>query len=173
MVFENLLIMKNTIVRFGLIGGIISIAFCWLNWQFIALTLGYIPSQIIGYLSIVLTLSVIPIGIKNFKDKTNNYTINFGQGFKTGAGILSITCILVFFGNWMFFSSAGDTFKTWRNQALSTGELQRTQEQFAAWPEYMSSSWYFGLVTALGVFLLGMIINLISVMILKNTNEHK
>jgi hypothetical protein len=160
--------MKNFVIRYGLWGGCLLIILGLLNW-FIIAPLGYNASQVVGYLSIIIALLCIPLGIKYFRDKLNNGAVTFNQGFRIGLGITFITSVIMFFYSLLFFVIAGDEFLAWREAHLTEEELERTQLQLAQMPDFIMTPWFQGLVMFLTVFLIGLIINLISALALKKS----
>ena len=163
--------MKNYVLRYGLIGGCLSIGLGLFNWFFIAQTFGYNASQFVGYLSIILGLLCIPLGIKYFRDNLNDGVISFSAGFKIGIGITFVTSIIMFFYSVLFFVLVGDDFNKWREKRLTVSELKQAELQMAEMPDFILSPWFQGLVTFLIIFLIGLIINLVSSLALKSSNR--
>ncbi len=159
--------MKNTVLRYGLLGGIISIALGLLNWFTVAQFFGPSPSQIIGYLTVALALMCVPLGIKYYRDQVSGGTISFGHGFKIGLGITGIFSLLTFLYSLIFFTIAGDEFNAWNERFLTDSELQEWQRRMVDAPDYITSSWFQSLILLISVFLIGMVINLISSFILR------
>jgi len=163
--------MKNYILRYGLIGGSLSIGLGLFNWFFIAQTFGYNASQFAGYLSIILGLSCIPLGIKYFRDNLNDRAVSFNEGFKIGIGITLVTSIIMFSYSMLFFVLAGDEFDKWRKKGLTASELEQAELQMAGMPDFILSPWFQGLVTFLIIFFIGLIINLVSSLVLKSSTR--
>ena len=163
--------MKKFVLRYGLIAGCLLVGLGLFNWFFIAQMFGYNASEIFGYLSIILALLCIPLGIKYFRDKLNDGMVSFGEGFKIGMGITFVTSIIMFFYSMLFWVLAGDDFMKWREKVLTESELKQAQLQMAEMPDFVLSPWFQGLVMLLTVFLIGMIINLISSLALKNSKK--
>ncbi len=160
-------LMKNFVVRYGIIGGCLSIGLGVFNWFFIAKAFGNPASQVVGYLSIVVALLCVPLGIKYFRDKLNDGMVSFAQGFKIGIGITAINAIMTFFYGMLFFVFVRDDFRQWQESEMTAGELARFQAQMAQLPEFVSGPWFQGLILFLTICLIGSIINLISSLLLK------
>ncbi len=163
--------MKKFVLSYGLIGGCLLIGLGLFNWFVIAQMFGYNASEIFGYLSIILALLCIPLGIRYFRDKLNDGMVSFGEGFKIGMGITIVTSIIMFFYSMLFWVLAGDDFMKWRENVLTESELKQAQLQMAQMPDFVLSPWFQGLVMLLTVFLIGMIINLVSSLALKRSKE--
>ena len=161
--------MKKFVLSYGLIGGCLLIGLGLFNWFVIAQMFGYNASEIFGYLSIILALLCIPLGIRYFRDKLNDGMVSFGEGFKIGMGITIVTSIIMFFYSMLFWVLAGDDFMKWRENVLPESELKQAQLQMAQMPDFVLSPWFQGLVMLLTVFLIGMIINLVSSLALKRS----
>ncbi len=162
--------MKRFVIRYGLIGGCILIALGLFNWFFIARPLGYQASEFFGYLSMVVALLCIPLGIMYFRNKLNNGSVSFNQAFKIGLGITAITSVVMFFHSMLFFIIAGDDFLEWSKTGLTATELEERQAQLDALPDFVMSPWFQGVLMALTVFLIGVIISLVSSFILKQSD---
>lgn len=152
--------MRKFIIRYGLIGGLTSMVLGLLNWFFIARTLGFAASQWVGYLSIVVSLMCIPLGIKYFRDKLNHGVVSMGQSFRVGMGITLVASLVMFIYSMLFFIIAGDNFDQWKEQGT-------TQDQMTDIPEFATTFWFQGLIMFITVLLIGFIINLGSSLVLK------
>ena len=158
-------------LKYGLIGGFLSILLAIINWTLIARYLGYNASVTIGYLSILISLSCIPFGLIYFRDKLNMGSMSFVEGLKIGIGISLIMSVLIFIYNSLFFLLVGDDYDKWRMEVMSAAQRSQVEQQMAQIPEVMAGPWMQGLVTATMVFMAGLIVNLISTMILKKSNQ--
>ena len=163
--------MKNYIIRYGIIGGIISSILGTLNWIFFADALGVSGSQTMGYTSIAVSLLCIPFGVRYFKNEINNGTVNFGQAFKIGLGITSIAGIVMAIHSMLFFALQKDEFMEWQTKNLSDAELTAFNEQLAQMPDFAYTPWFQGIVMFVMVFLIGAIVNVISALVLKGSNN--
>lgn len=163
--------MKNFIIRFGVGGAIVSIALGLLNWFFIAQPYGKESSQLIGYLSIIISLFCIPLGIKYYRDKLNSGELTFREGFKIGLGITTITSIIMFFYGILFFVIEGDHFKEWQESGLTPSELEQLKIQISNTPDFIMTPWFQGFILFLTIFIIGMIMNLFSSIILKKVQH--
>ena len=159
--------MKKFVLRYGIIGGCISVTLSILNWFTVAQYLGYNASQVVGFSSIALALLCVPLGIKYYRDKLNNGVVSFAKAFKIGVGITTITGIIMFFESVLFFILEGERFKKWRVEGLSPEEVENVQKQMESMPDFVWTPWFHGIVMFVMVFIIGLVINLISSFILK------
>ncbi len=163
--------MKTVNLRFGIIGGCISIAFGLLNWFTISQWYGAAASQAVGYLTIIASLMCVPMGIRYFRDQVNGGAITFSKAMKVGFGITTIFSLISFLYSALFFVFAGEDFDQWRKKGLSSRELAELEVQMAQSPEFVFTPLFQGLILAVSVFLIGMIINFISAFILKKSHQ--
>ena len=154
--------MSNFVLRYGIISGCISIALGLINWFFVAQPFGADSSQVVGYLSIVIALLCVPVGIKYYRDKLNNGVITFGRGFTIGIGITLINAIVSFLYSVTFFVIEGENFQEWREQAMTPAELEAFRAQLAGMPDFATGPLFQGLIVFVMVLLVGLIINVIS-----------
>lgn len=76
--------MKNTVLKFGIYGLITGFIIFTLHLIFGIKHLDYSTNEILGYVSIFLSLSFIFFGIKHYRDHVNNGSISLGKAIKIG-----------------------------------------------------------------------------------------
>ncbi len=77
--------MKTTIKKYGLFGAITGFVIFMSHLAF-AKNLSFSTLQVLGYISIFLSLSFIYFGIKHYRDNVNNGVISLGRAL--GVGLL-------------------------------------------------------------------------------------
>ena len=159
--------MKNIVFKYGIIGGLISSLLGTLNWIMIAKPLGVQVSQTVGYLSIILSLMCIPLGIRYFREKLNQGLVSFGQAMKIGLSITSIAGVVMAIHSILFFALQKDEFIAWQRANLTGEDLIAFNEQLASGPDFIFTPLFQGLVMFVMVFLIGGVINVISALFLK------
>ena len=95
--------MKKYILKYGIVGGLVSSLLGTLNWILIARPAGVSVSQTVGYLSIALSLVCIPFGVRYFRYHLNQGQVSFGQAFKIGMGITVVAGFVMAFHSILFF----------------------------------------------------------------------
>ncbi|HYG16035.1 MAG TPA: DUF4199 family protein, partial [Bacteroidia bacterium] len=70
--------MKNILIRYGLIGGLIVTALMWVSFPLFTFPEDYAIAQVAGYVTILLSLSAVFMAIKSYRDNHNNGKITFG-----------------------------------------------------------------------------------------------
>lgn len=150
--------MKKIVIKFGLYG--LSIA---LILFLIALTFGseldYSTQEIIGYLTILASLSFVFLGIKHFRDNENNGELSLGKAVLVGLLIAAFTAVGIASADYIYTSSINPDFfeeyKAMMEAQGHTGEI----------PEY--SSGFMALIMFITVIVIGLVVAVISGLILR------
>ena len=77
-------IMKSTVIKYGLYGFLAGLIIFTLHLVLGIENLDYSTNEILGYVSIFLSLSFIFFGIKHYRDKVNNGVITMGKAIAIG-----------------------------------------------------------------------------------------
>ena len=83
--------MKKIILTFGIIAGLICGSMFFIGHSE---TPDFDNGMIIGYLSMIIALSTIFFATKQYRDKYNDGTINFGKAFQLGIGITLVATVI-------------------------------------------------------------------------------
>lgn len=159
--------MKKIVLKYGIIGGVISSILGTLNWLFIASSVGVQASQAVGYISILISLLCIPFGIRYFRDKLNNETISFYQSLKIGLGITIMSAIVMAIHSILFFVFQREEFLEWQRKDLNQAQLLAFNKQLEQMPDFIYEPWFQGIVMFFMAFLIGAVVNVISSVLLK------
>src|SRR4051812_438220 len=95
--------MKKNILVYGLIAGIIVSSLMLISVNYISHREGgvdYNGSLAIGYASMLISFSLVFVGIRNYRDKYNGGVISFGKAFKVGILIVLIAST-IYVGAWL------------------------------------------------------------------------
>ena len=76
--------MKSTVIKYGLYGLITGLIIFTLHLVLGINNLDYSTNEILGYVSIFLSLSFVFFGIKHYRDKVNNGMITLGKAIAIG-----------------------------------------------------------------------------------------
>lgn len=102
--------MKNTVLRYGLLSGAIILTLWFLTrplWMKADGQFDLSKGEILGYLNMLIALSMIFFGVRQYRDTVLNGTISFGKAFGVGLLIALIAgCIYVL--GWMIYYSTSD-----------------------------------------------------------------
>ncbi|MFY7671155.1 DUF4199 domain-containing protein [Tenacibaculum sp. MEBiC06402] len=166
--------MKNTIIKYGVFSIITaSILF------FLALTLGktfdYSTQEVIGYLSMVASLSFVYFGIKHFRDNENNGSVTFIKALLIG--ILISACAGIGFGiiDYLYTTQINPDFATeylektlgTMKTTLSPEEFEIKRKELVQQMEQYGGSGFMAFIMFITVVIIGFIISLISALFLQ------
>ncbi len=84
--------MKKTVLTFGLLSGAV-VALLMTALVFFADRIGFDRAVIVGYTTIVVSLLLVPFGIRSYRENVGGGHITFGRAFAVGILITLISCI--------------------------------------------------------------------------------
>ena len=136
-------------------------------------------SMIIGYLSMLISFSLIFVAIKTYRDKENDGLISFGKAFKIGMLIALIACtmyVIVWAIVYNFF--VPDFMEKYSDfmikQATGTSSAAEMQQKVAEMNEYKAmykNPISFALINYAETLPVGILVTLISALILMRRNR--
>lgn len=88
--------MSQTVFRYGLYSALVILGLASIHMFLLSKTLDFDTQEVIGYLTILLSMIFVFFGIRHYRDHVNNGSLTFGEGMKTGVLIVLIPA--VFFG---------------------------------------------------------------------------
>lgn len=167
--------MKNTVLKFGIYSAIAITVLFLIGW-FIGkgLDLGYSAQEVVGYASILVSLSFVFFGIKHFRDKENNGQVSFKKALVIGL-LISLFASIAFglvdiayrYINPDFITEYYTHQVTALENSLSGVELEAALTKMNEEKELFSSTGISFLIMALTVFMIGVIVSLISSLVLQ------
>jgi hypothetical protein len=172
--------MKNTIIKFGLISGVIAAVLL-----FIVTTVfeheanakaDFENSAYYGYGTIIIAMSMVYFGIKAQRNLQNDGTFTVGKGFLVGLGIVLISCIfyslawLVIYYN--FFPTFIEDYaqfciKKATDAGASQAELKTTLADVNQMKEWYKSPILIFLITLTEPLPVGLLVALVSAFFLR------
>ena len=84
--------MKKTVLTFGLISAAVAALLVFLMMPFVY-RMGFDRAVIVGYTVIVVSLLLVPFGIRSYRENVGGGNITFGRAFAVGILITLISCI--------------------------------------------------------------------------------
>ncbi|HUQ09689.1 MAG TPA: DUF4199 domain-containing protein [Steroidobacteraceae bacterium] len=128
--------MIGTILRYGLIAGVIVAA--PMLWQMLTWKQGSgnpLGGMLVGYLTMLIALTAVFLGIKHYRDKVLGGAIRFLPAFGLGLGISVVACVL-YVAAWEISMAYSDfDFMAWYSHYII--EAAKTQD---ASPEAMAKA---------------------------------
>ncbi len=157
---KELINMKTTVIKFG-IYGLLTAALLFLAALVLGKELSFSTQEVIGYISMVVSLSFVFFGIKSYRDKVNNGNVSFGKAFTIG--------ILISLFAGLGFGIVDYIYTTVINPDFMEQyiETMRSQGHEGEIPTY--SSGFLALIMFLTVAVIGIIISLLSALVLKKS----
>lgn len=169
--------MKSTGIKFGVYSSTLMVILFSIQFLFED-SMSYSTSEIFGYASIVLALSFVYFGIRNYRDALNNGHISFSKALKIGLIITLLASITFGLINLVYteiinpdftneyYAHSIEKFK----ETLTEAEFQIKLKELESQKEMFSNPLVGFSVMALTVFIMGFIISLISGWMLKRKN---
>ena len=151
--------MKNTVLKFGSYGLIVGFIIFFIHLFFGIDNLDYSTNEILGYISIFLSLSFIFFGIKHYRDKENDGFISLGKAIKIGVLIALLVGLGIAFADFVYTKFIDPSFfATYEQQLIDQGK----EDEIIKMTSTTAALFMLVLVT-----IIGFIISLISGIILQ------
>ncbi|MFQ5708527.1 MAG: DUF4199 domain-containing protein [bacterium] len=87
--------MRRIVLIFGSISGLVLVLMMFLTTPLFGKNVDYDKAEWLGYISMIVALSTIFIGIKSYRDKESAGKINFGKAFPVGLLISLISAAIL------------------------------------------------------------------------------
>lgn len=166
--------MKKTVTKFGLYGAITICVLFLLSW-FVFDDLPYFSQEVLGYISMVLSLSFVFFGIKHYRDKENDGKVSFKKALVMGILISLITALAfgildVFYTEVLnpdFMTEYYDHSVEVLKESLPPDEFEAKLAEMESQKALFSNPLFSFALMALTVFVIGFIISLLSALILQ------
>jgi hypothetical protein len=167
--------MKKTVLTFGLISGAVAALLMFSTVPFIY-RIGFDKGVIVGYTGIVVSLLLVPFGIRSYRENVGGGNITFGRAFAVGILITLISCIcyviaweIVYFNFLPDFAEKYTTYMV--EKARASGASQQTIEATVQEMKNMKTMLDNPLINAALTFIepfpVGLIITVVSAAILR------
>lgn len=166
--------MKKSILRYGAYGAITICVLFIFSWYVLG-TLSLPVQEVLGYVSIVISLSFVFFGIRHYRDKENAGKVSFKQALAVGLMISAITALVfglldVFYTEVLnpgfmdqYYAEIAENMKGTLPPDELRVKLAELESQKAQFSNPLLSFAFMALI----VFLVGFIITLISSLILQ------
>ena len=172
--------MKKIVIKFGLIGGAIISTFMASTMPFFDENTDMSQSELLGYATMVVALSTIFIGIRNYRNNELDGIISFGKAFKVGLYIALIASTMYVL-TWMVVSHfympnfmeiyIQNTTDTMQAAGNTQDEIDAKLESMDSMMEMYKNPFFKALITYAEILPVGLLISLISAGVLKK-KEH-
>lgn len=169
--------MIRPIFIYGTVAGlIVAIPMLWLMLS-VAPDEAPAHSALYGYLTMIVALTAVFLGIKHYRDSVLGGVIRFGTAFLLGLGISAVASIVyaigweisLAFGTFDFAAFYSDAMvSAARAKGASGAELEKVMADAAAFVEMYSNPLLRIPITFIEMFPVGILISLISAALLRN-----
>ncbi len=89
--------MKLTILRYGIYAMLALLVLTTVHSFIVMHNVDYTTAGSTGYLTMILSMIFVFLGIRHYRDKVNGGYLNFGQGLKIGVPIVLIPAVFLGF----------------------------------------------------------------------------
>ncbi|MBR9913569.1 MAG: DUF4199 domain-containing protein [Algicola sp.] len=166
--------MKNTVIKFGLYGCTLAIVLFLLALVF-GNGLSYSTQEIVGYATMIASLSFVFFGIKHFRDHVNNGTVSFGKALLIGVLISGMVAIGIGIADYIYTTLINPDFaKEFLDTSIkqlettySGTELQTKKAELVEQMSAYGGSGFLAFIMFVTVLIIGFILSLISTLILQ------
>jgi len=168
--------MRRIILTFGAIAGSVLLIMIYATMPFIGESIDFGTGEWLGYISMVIALSTIFIGIKSYRDKELNGIISFGGAFKTGL-LITLVASVIYVCGWMIYSHyimpdfmdkySEYSIEQLRNSGESEKAIQIKIAEMDEFKEMYKNPFIKIAFTFLEIFPVGLLISLIAAAFLK------
>jgi hypothetical protein len=171
--------MKSTIIRYGLYAAAILIVLFCLSWLLMTAqgSLSYNASEVVGWVSILVSLAMIPLGMRHYRDKVNEGRLSLGKGLQLGVLIGLLPAVAMGIITYFIFPMFIEVFQTHFEQELANAESSMTAEQIEAYRVQMGpgslywNPFFQAGVMFFSVLVAGFFVALLSAFFLKKGSE--
>ncbi len=172
--------MKKIVVVCGLISGFIVTAWTLGAMAFFGADFNFDKGMLYGFASMILSFSLIFVGIKNYRENHNNGVITFGKGLQIGF-LIALIASTIYVVTWliMYFNFMQDFDEKYTEHVLSSMQkkgasqadidAQRT-EMNEMWVKYQNPV-FCALFTYMEILPVGLVISLIAALILRKKSK--
>ncbi|MBX2818565.1 MAG: DUF4199 domain-containing protein [Rhodothermaceae bacterium] len=170
--------MRRIIIRYGLISGAVVIVSFIIGMAMSASSANTTFPELLGYLIMIIALSMIFIGVKQYRDKELGGIIKFGTAFKVGIGITLIASLIYVIG-WEINLAATDynfieeytasVMEKKQADGLEGAALEAEQARMDEMVEQYHNVWYRLPITFIEIFPVGLLMTLLSATLLRNS----
>lgn len=162
--------MKQVVFRYGIYATLAIVALSAIHFFVLMPNTSFQNSEIAGYLTMILSMIFVFMGIRYYRDHVNNGSLSFGEGLKTGVlivlipsvafGLFDILYTEVINPSWLddYYAHYIERIKASTPADQVAGKLENIQKQ----KEIFSNPVLQFLIMAATVFIIGFIATIIS-----------
>jgi len=154
--------MKSTVIKYGMYGFLVGVIIFSLHLTLGIDNLDYSTNELLGYISIFLSLSFIFFGIKHYRDHFNNGLVTIGKSIAIGVLISMLVALGIAIADFIYTKFIDPSFfNNYEKMLIEQGK----EDEIIKMTSATAALFMFVLVTVIGF-----IISLISGLILQRKN---
>lgn len=175
--------MKNVVYKYGLMAGAVQVI---VGFGLMALLIGDGSSNIqfselLGYATMIISLSLIFFGIKTYRDEQEGGVISFGKAVKVGI-LITLIASAIYVVGWLLYYHLGSgqemmgsyldqQIADLRNSGQSDAIIAQEIEKMEGFMDIYQQPLVMIGITFMEIFPVGLIISLIAAALLRKKNE--
>lgn len=172
--------MRTIVLRNGILSGLVMVGM--VIFTFFLMGKGVVTfdnSEVIGYSSMIVALSLIFFGVKSYRDKHQSGVISFGKGLRVGLLITAVAAVVYATGWEVYYRNAPGVEETFmdeyaeycinklRHEGATEEKIEKTRKEMTDMKEmYKNPFVRFGF-TMVEILPVGIIITLVSAGVLR------
>ena len=170
--------MKKVVLVYGIIAGLIVTGMMAFSTGYFCAKGDFEGGMIYGYSAMIISFSMIFVGVRSFRDKHNGGTINFGKAFKIGL-FISLIASTIYVISWLInyycfmpdFMDKYAAVMVAKAQAsgIKADQLAKKTADIAQMKEWYKNPVFVILMTYVEIIPVALVVTLISALILKRT----
>jgi uncharacterized membrane protein (DUF485 family) len=167
--------MKKTVLTFGLISGAVAAVLMFATVPFIY-RIGFDKGVVVGYTGIVVSLLLVPFGIRSYRENVGGGSITFGRAFAVGILITVISCVcyvvaweIVYFNFLPDFAEKYTAYAIEKARASGASQqvIEATLQEMKSMKALLDNPLFNAAITFTEPFPIGLIVTLVSAAILR------
>ncbi len=169
--------MLGSILAFGVAAGLlVAVPMCLMVANSEPGSAGH--SQLVGYLTMMVALSLIFVGVKRYRDRVLGGVIRFGTALGIGLGISAVAGVVYVIG-WEITLAATDfefvdsyaaaAVEAKRASGATPAEVAKVAADMAGFKLQYMNPWFRMPITVIEIFPVGVSISLVSAALLRNS----
>ncbi|MFC4722658.1 DUF4199 domain-containing protein [Geojedonia litorea] len=166
--------MKNSVIKYGLYG-LFTAMICFLFVLWFGQELSYSSQEVLGYLTMIASLSFVYFGIRHYRDQVNNGRVSFWKAVGIGVLISAFVGLGIGIVDYIYTTSINPDFASeylersieTMEATLSGDELELKKAELTRQMEDYGGSGFMAILMFVTVLIIGFVIALISGLILQ------
>jgi len=170
--------MKSTVLRYGIYAGLLILVLAAIH-VFILMppNISWEMAEVVGYLTMLLSMIFVFMGIRYYRDHINNGYMTFGQGLKLGALIVLVPALTFGLFDILYtqvlhpsFSNEYMAYQVEKIKAsVPADQIDQKVEKLRKDMEMFSNPFIEFLLMTITVYIVGLIVTIISALALRRS----